>query len=138
MAKIQMHDLAVINKNHPLDVSALNLTKPFSQEIFLTTTNVAGLQYVRGIKKVAEKLEQNQELKLLRELQNEHDELAVLVKTLDGKKIGYIPRNNNEIIARLMDAGKRIFGKIKTVRFYTEEEQSYCALNIYIDVFMIE
>lgn len=138
MADNQVFDLAININNQPLDVSTLKLNKPFSQEIFLTNTYVAGLQYVRGIKKLAEKLEVGQELILIRETENEYDELAVLVKTMEGKKIGYLPRKCNEIIARLMDAGKRLSGKVKNVRFNTDDERAYWALNIYIDVFMIE
>ncbi|NLE62929.1 MAG: restriction endonuclease, partial [Bacteroidales bacterium] len=33
-------------------------------------------------------------------------------KNADGVKIGYIPRADNKIFARLMDAGKLLFGKI--------------------------
>jgi len=30
-----------------------------------------------------------------------------------GEKIGYIPRDKNEMMARLMDAGKWFFGKVQ-------------------------
>ncbi len=28
-----------------------------------------------------------------------------------GEKLGYVPRQKNEVLARLMDAGKLVFGK---------------------------
>lgn len=37
-----------------------------------------------------------------------------MIKTMDGVKIGYIPRQDNVIFARLMDAGKLLFGKISS------------------------
>lgn len=139
MADSQLFDLTVGMNEYPLDVSSLKLNKPFSQEIFLMNTYIAGLQYVRGIKKMAQKLEVGEELKLVREPKNEHDELAILVKTQQGKKLGYIPRNNNEVIARLLDAGKRINGKVRKVRFEEDaDRETYWALSIYIDIFMID
>ena len=47
-------------------------------------------------------------------------------------KIGYIPQKDNIIFARLMDAGKLLFGKI------TEKEKKGNWLRIKIQVFMHE
>ena len=69
-------------------------------------TYVAGVTHVRGIKKLAKALKKHEEILLVREPENEFDDLAILVKNKDGKKLGYIPRQKNEVIARLMDAGK--------------------------------
>ena len=50
-------------------------------------------------------------LSLFREPQKPHDEKAVAV--YDGAdRIGYIPQDENEVISRLMDAGKQIYGII--------------------------
>ena len=43
---------------------------------------------------------------------NPYDNQAIVVKTVDGVKIGYIPKQDNVIFARLMDAGKLLFGRI--------------------------
>ena len=37
---------------------------------------------------------------------------AIVIKTAAGAKIGYVPRQDNVIFARLMDAGKLLFGRI--------------------------
>ena len=37
-----------------------------------------------------------------------------MIRTQNGIKIGYIPKANNLIFARLMDAGKLLFGKIES------------------------
>lgn len=49
-----------------------------------------------------------------------------------GVKIGYVPRQDNAIFARLMDAGKLLFGKI------TEKEKKGAWVKIYIKVFLRE
>ncbi|HYG40718.1 MAG TPA: HIRAN domain-containing protein [Cytophagales bacterium] len=43
-------------------------------------------------------------LELVREPANEHDQYAIALH-FDKEKIGYIPRESNEILSRLMDAG---------------------------------
>lgn len=35
-----------------------------------------------------------------------------MIKNMDGVKIGYVPKADNVIFARLMDAGKLLFGRI--------------------------
>ncbi len=45
---------------------------------------------------------------------NPYDKRAIVIKNADGVKIGYIPRADNKIFARLMDAGKLLFGKISS------------------------
>ena len=39
--------------------------------------------------------------------------LAILVLDLNGAKLGYIPRTKNEVLARLMDAGKLLYARIE-------------------------
>ena len=38
----------------------------------------------------------------------------IVIKTIDGVKIGYVPRYDNAIFSRLMDAGKLLFGRISS------------------------
>ena len=71
-------------------------------------------------------------MNLFREPDNPYDEFAILIKTMDGVKIGYIPQKDNIIFARLMDAGKLLFEKI------TEKEKKGNWLRIKIQVFMHE
>ncbi|HSW35021.1 MAG TPA: HIRAN domain-containing protein [Candidatus Limnocylindrales bacterium] len=37
----------------------------------------------------------------------------MILERRKGQKLGYIPRAKNEVLARLMDAGKLVFGKIE-------------------------
>ncbi len=54
---------------------------------------------------------------LKREPANPHDALAVMIFTAKGHHLGYVPRAKNEALARLMDAGKLLFGKVDTKRW---------------------
>ena len=88
---------------------------PFERDIFLFDTHVAGTSHVEGIEELAEYLKPEDRLSFFREPDNPYDREAIVVKTDAGVKIGYIPRKDNVVFARLMDAGKILFGKIKSV-----------------------
>ena len=49
---------------------------------------------------------------LVREPTNVHDENAILV-LYKGAKLGYLPKNNNKILARLMDGGVKLQAEVK-------------------------
>ena len=51
-------------------------------------------------------------LDFFREPDNPYDKQAIMIKNMDGVKIGYVPKADNVIFARLMDAGKLLFGRI--------------------------
>jgi hypothetical protein len=51
-------------------------------------------------------------LEFFREPDNPHDSKAIVIKNEDGVKVGYVPRADNVIFSRLMDAGKLLFGRI--------------------------
>ena len=46
-------------------------------------------------------------------LDNEHDPQAIAIETSRKEKIGYVPRQDNVIFSRLMDAGKNLFAKVE-------------------------
>lgn len=112
--------------------NGLVLPKPFEQEIFLFNTILSGTSYIENIKAIEPKLEIGQKLKFLREPDNVYDPQAIMVQTIDGTKIAYVPRKDNVVFARLMDAGKVLFGKISS--------KSWCGnwLKINIDIFLLE
>ncbi|MCY4584203.1 MAG: HIRAN domain-containing protein [Chloroflexi bacterium] len=92
---------------------------PFAQDIFLCHLHVTGTPYydARTAKK---RLEPGQRLTLRREPGNPHDEMAIEILTAEPLKLGYIPRRLNEIPARLMDAGKKLFLEVKAVKEYND------------------
>ncbi len=94
------------------------IPQPFSRDIFLFDSSVAGTSHVIGIEELEPFLHEGDRLQFFREPDNPHDHAAIVIKTMDGVKIGYVPRADNIIFSRLMDAGKVLFGVItsKTMR----------------------
>lgn len=90
----------------------LSIPKPFERDIFLFDTYVAGTTHIEGIEELEPHLDIDDRLEFFREPDNQYDKQAIVIKTADGVKIGYVPQNDNVIFARLMDAGKLLFGKI--------------------------
>lgn len=95
--------------------SDIDLARPFSREIFLLNTYIAGTSYINNIDSVVKNIEKGSKLNLYRESNNKHDELAIVIKNANDNKIGYVPRENNKILARLMDAGKLLYGVVKDI-----------------------
>ncbi len=90
----------------------ISLDMPFKKEIYLTNAEVVGVVYCDDIWEISETLAIDTKVVLIREPQNHYDKYAIAVYSSDNRKIGYIPRDKNHIFARLMDAGKYLFGKI--------------------------
>ena len=88
-----------------------DLPRPFARDILLLECHIAGTTW-RDLSEVEYTLHAGDELTLHREPANEHDQLAIQVLTSDGAHLGFIPRANNETLARLMDAGKLLFARL--------------------------
>lgn len=106
--------------------------KPFERDIFLFDTHVAGTSHIEGIEELEPHLNIGDKLDFFREPDNPHDKQAIMIKNADGVKIGYVPRADNVIFSRLMDAGKLLFGRI------TAKEIQGSWLKINIKVFLHE
>lgn len=85
---------------------------PFVQEIFLLECDIAGTGFVKDIEKKAAALNVDSIVKLVREPANKYDPMAIRIDNADGEKLGYVPRAQNEVISRLMDGGKILYGKV--------------------------
>ena len=72
---------------------------------------VAGTTHIEGIEELEPHLNNDDRLEFFREPDNRYDKQAIVIKTFDGVKIGYVPKQDNVIFARLMDVGKLLFGK---------------------------
>lgn len=90
----------------------LTIPKPFERDIFLFDTFVAGTTHIEGVEELALHLAVDDKLDFFREPDNHYDPKAIVIKTGNGVKIGYVPREDNVVFSRLMDAGKLLFGKI--------------------------
>ena len=100
--------------------------KPLSREIHLFDTYIAGTSYLKD-SKVLEKIKSGEKLLLQRE-DNKFDNNAILVFNEAKEKLGYVPERDNIVFARLMDAGKLLCGKIKSI----EPKGSFRLINIEI------
>ncbi len=92
------------------------LVAPFASEIFLIETHIAGTSHVPA-REIEPDLFVGSLLVMRREPKNRYDSLAILILTEEGRKIGYVPRDRNEILARLMDAGKFLFARLESKRW---------------------
>lgn len=87
---------------------------PMAQKILLLDFVVAGTSYCKELDaNVANSILKGTYLKALRE-ENKYDPNAIALY-LDEIKIGYVPKADNAIIARLMDAGKLVSVQVNEV-----------------------
>ena len=105
---IEINDGNIISFLH----GGIDIGKPFSNSIYLINVHIAGTSYIENIDRLEPELTIGKRLKFFREPDNEYDERAIVVKSEHGDKLGYIPRDKNEILSRLMDAGKLIYGEV--------------------------
>lgn len=96
-----------------------NSLQPFSREIFLLDIVVAGTTHCEHIDEVFPRLEKGLVLRMQRHPENKHDENAIAIY-YEKVRIGWVPRELNLIISRLMDAGKAFFCRIENVELVEE------------------
>ena len=106
------NELAVVEKNWlTLADQVGNLPVPFEQTIFLTECHLAGTEYIDDILIKSAEVVEGTELVLRRKAKDATDERAVAVFTKGDVLLGYLPRRHSAVMARLMDAGKRLAAK---------------------------
>ena len=102
--------------------------KPFQRDIFLFDTYVAGTSHVEGIEDLEPYINPGDRLELFRDEENYYDNMAIEIRNQDGMKLGYVPRKDNVVFSRLMDAGKMLYCKVKK----TSYKGSWLKINIEI------
>lgn len=88
------------------------------RDIVVLETKVAGTMYYEP-HEFEPLVKKGLPLKMVREPENQYDKFAVALY-LDGGKIGYLPKSKNEVIARLMDAGKEFNTKVVSKQWNEE------------------
>ena len=83
-------------------------------EILLARMHVAGTAYYDA-EAVADRLRPGQRLALRRQPENRYDALAIEVLGPEGHKLGYVPRQRNEMPAKLIDAGKSLSARAESI-----------------------
>ena len=103
---------------------------PFVHEIFLLESRVVGMGFVEDIGEKTKTVVPGGILPLRREPRNRHDARAIQVLNDREERIGYVPRADNPILSRLMDAGKMLYAKVKAV------DEEYDWFRITIEIYM--
>ena len=98
-----------------IGTGGVNAVAPFTREIFLLDIVVAGTSFCKEIEAFEPKLLPETKLKMIRHPKNEYDELAIGIY-YNNTRIGWVPQDLNEVISRLMDAGKAFFCRIASVK----------------------
>ncbi len=89
------------------------MLKPLIREIHLFDSYVAGTAHLAD-KSVLDEIKVDDRLSLFRE-ENKFDSNAIIIKTESGEKLGYVPEKDDVIFARLLDAGKMLAAKIRSI-----------------------
>ena len=85
-----------------------------SAKILLQSSPLAGFRYYEG-KKLWSEMKVGDFLQLVREPGNSYDPNAVRVEW-QGHKLGYVPRADNEALARFMDRGSKAEARITRLK----------------------
>ncbi len=75
-------------------------------------TTVAGTRHVPDMAAIADGYEKGERLVLVRDEANPHDAWAVEVHDGADRRIGYVSCECNEFVARLLDGGKSVEGRL--------------------------
>ena len=112
------------------DFGSGGIPVPFVKELLLLETHIAGTGFVKDIEKKTAMLDHGSMLEFRRDPKNKYDCMAIQILNEKKERIGFVPSRDNEILARLMDAGKLIFGRVR------EKEVKGNWLCISIQIFM--
>ena len=104
---------------------------PFSREIYLLDIVVAGTTFCTEMDTIEPQLLPDTVLKMIRQPQNKYDELAIGVY-FNSTRVGWVPMEHNEVISRLMDAGKAFFCRVE----HTSKKGNW--VKVKAKIFMVE
>lgn len=88
-------------------------TPAVEAKIYLQSSRLAGFRYYEG-RKLWPQMKVGDGLKLVHEADNPYDANAVRVEW-QTHKIGYVPRTDNAALARFMDGGQHLEGRITSL-----------------------
>ena len=112
--------------------NTLSVPMPFESRIVLfESIRIAGTSHAPDIDATMRQMPDEARLDLVREPDNQADGWAIRVEH-DGKKIGYVPADKNEVLARLMDGGKTLSGEL------VSRELRGTWWNVHMEVYLID
>jgi hypothetical protein len=88
--------------------------RPVPQRLIVQESPLAGFQYHEG-GRLWPRLRTGQPLALIREPGNHYDPHAVRIDWR-GRKLGYLPRNENTAVSQMLDRGARLTARIERLR----------------------
>jgi len=124
MPQICLHGSEKMNEDATL--SPLDRIKPIDEglrpkrvrkrlrEALLLRTRVVGTEFEHNAEKLIRSMKEGDHPILIRESDNPYDENAIAV-TRRGRKIGYVPRQHNTILANLMDQEVILVCKVEKI-----------------------
>ena len=104
--------------------------KPMIREIRLFDSFIAGTTHLAD-KSPLETATVGDALTMQRE-DNPHDRHAIMILNSEKKKLGYVPKKDNLVFARLMDAGKILKAKITKI----EERRKFKFIRL--EIFLVD
>ena len=116
------------------------LDASFTKDIRLKRQSIVGMRYQGGSDDLMKELQPGTRIGFVREASNRFDENAVMALDPQGRKLGYIPRHENDIIGALLDAGKYIYGVVTDNQmsgYYAPGTQMTPAA-VFVDLYMQE
>ena len=114
-----------------LQSGQLGIGAPFSQPIkIVTRARLAGTTNRRNIDDICDVLQPGDCLRFRRDADNRDDRWSVHVLAPDGQLMGYVPADINEIVAQLMDAGKKLYGVFIEVERVNSWNKIYFEVNL--------
>ena len=96
--------------------SELETHVPFSQPIVIVErARIAGTSYHPDIDDLCELLKVGDKLEMRRDAANREDPWAIRILAPNGKRLGYIPSDINEVLSHLLDAGKHLYCVVTSI-----------------------
>lgn len=85
----------------------LSVPLPFSKPILLTECEVVGNTFGLMVEPAGVRV--GTRLSMFRDPFNKYDKNSIVIKDGAGTRLGFVPMSKNEIIARLLEAGKCVY-----------------------------
>ena len=110
----------------PLDVTEVMSTsrnmgsfisESVEEEVFLLKAYVTGTSFVKDFYDIIEDLKEGDKVQLVREPDNSYDSKAIRVSNEKGEKMGYIPKEMNKDLSKVMDAGIPVIAEIGSLYY---------------------
>lgn len=89
----------------------MKMTENIQPICIIEDSSIAGTGRVDNIKSLASTLERGARLNLVREKDNYFDEWAIKIMDPEGRRLGYLTCEYNQIVSRIIDGGMDAFAE---------------------------